>query len=128
MPVSPAQKPAGLSVFFPAYNDRGTIAKCGQRVRALRSNGKPKIEVTGATTSAADASRLFSELVAGHWLTYVIIAEGNHIRHFVNGTLLSEVVDDQEGKAAAAGVLAIQLHSGPPMKVQVKDIRVNILK
>jgi hypothetical protein len=66
-------------------DDRGTIAKCGQRVRAFRSNGKPKIEVAGATASAADASRLFSELVAGHWLTYVIIAERNHIRHYVNG-------------------------------------------
>ena len=26
MSASPAEKPAGLSVFFPAYNDSGTIA------------------------------------------------------------------------------------------------------
>jgi hypothetical protein len=50
------------------------------------------------------------------------------MRHFVNGILFSEVIDDQEGKASSSGVLAIQLHSEPPMKVQLKDIRLKELK
>ena len=107
-------------------DDRGTIAKCGQRVRALRSNGKPKIEVTGATTSAADTSRLFSELVAGHWLTYVIIAEGNHIRHYVNGILTADVTDEDD-TAAMSGVIALQVHHGPAMVVQFKNIQIKVL-
>src|SRR5260221_12351344 len=66
-------------------DDRGTIAKFGERVRTSRLDGKPKIEVTGKTASATDIAELFAELSAGHWLNYVIIAEGNHIRHYVNG-------------------------------------------
>jgi type 1 glutamine amidotransferase len=36
---------------------------------------------------------------------------------------MSETIDEQEGKRAVQGVLALQVHAGPPMKVEFKDIR-----
>ena len=36
----------------------------------------------------------------------------------------ADVTDEQEAKAAKSGVLALQIHVGPPMQVQFKDIRI----
>jgi hypothetical protein len=36
----------------------------------------------------------------------------------------SHVIDHERGKAASAGLITLQLHPGPPMKVQYKNIRI----
>jgi hypothetical protein len=107
-------------------DDRGTIAKCGQRVRALQSDGKPKIEILGQTVNATDLAELFPELTAGHWLNYVIVAQGNHLRHYVNGKLTADVTDEDETKPKS-GVIALQVHHGPAMMVQFKNIQIKLL-
>jgi hypothetical protein len=107
-------------------DDRGTIAKCGQRVRALRLDGKPKIVVTGRTASAAELAKLFRELTAGQWLSYVIIAQGKHLRHYVNGKLTADVTDEDNTRPKS-GLIALQVHHGAPMLVQFKDIQIATL-
>jgi Domain of Unknown Function (DUF1080) len=107
-------------------DDRGTIAKSGEQVRAWRSDGKSKIAVTGHTASATDITGLFAELAAGHWLNYVIIAENNHLRHYVNGKLTADVTDEDQTKAKS-GVMALQVHQGPAMMVQFKNIQIKVL-
>ncbi len=62
------------------------------------------------------------------WNEYLIVARGNHLQHFVNGVLTSEVIDNEQGKAAASGVVALQVHQGPPMIVQFKDLELKELK
>ena len=57
------------------------------------------------------------------WNEYEIIAKGNHLIHKINGKVTAEVIDDQSDKRAMTGILALQLHAGPPMKVQFKNIR-----
>ena len=108
-------------------DDRGTIAKSGERVRVSRVDGKPKIEVTGNTANPMEVAGLFAELRAGHWLNYVIIAQGNHIQHYVNGTLTADVTDGDDSKPKS-GVIALQVHHGQAMLVQFKDIRIKMLK
>ena len=107
-------------------DDRGTIAKSGQRVRVFRSDGKPKIEILGQTASVTDIGELFAELSAGHWLHYVIIAENNHLRHYVNGKLTADVTDEDDTKPKS-GVIALQVHHGAAMLVQFKDIQIKPL-
>ena len=41
---------------------------------------------------------------------------------------MSEVIDNQKDKAATAGVIAAQVHQGPPMTVQYKEIRIKEAK
>ncbi len=41
---------------------------------------------------------------------------------------MSEVIDNQSSKAATSGTLALQLHAGPPMIIQFKDIRIKEMK
>ena len=107
-------------------DDRGTIAKSGEQVRVGRADGKLKIEVSGHTASATDIGKLFAELTAGHWLNYVIIAENNHLRHYVNGKLTADVTDEDDTKARS-GVIALQVHHGPAMMVQFKNIQLKAL-
>jgi hypothetical protein len=119
---------AGLPEYLGAlYEDeRTTIARCGERVHARRENGKPKLEVTGATASGADCASNFAELAAGHWLRYDIVAKGRRLQHFVNGKMTVEVIDDDES-AAKSGVIALQVHHGAPMLVQFKNVQLKLL-
>jgi type 1 glutamine amidotransferase len=46
----------------------------------------------------------------------------------VNGQVTAEVFDNDKSQRDLSGVLALQLHSGPPMTVQFKDIQLKRLK
>ena len=59
----------------------------------------------------------------GDWNQYEIHAQGNRVRLTLNGTVTFDGVDSK----AANGVLAIQLHSGPAMNVECRNIRIKPL-
>ena len=61
------------------------------------------------------------------WNTYRLVAKGNRLQHFVNGTLAAEIVDQNPDKQALRGHLALQLHQGAPMKAEFKEIRLQRL-
>ena len=56
MPASPPEKPAGLSVFFPAYNDSGTIASMVIRAVQAASELTPDYEVIVVNDGSGDAT------------------------------------------------------------------------
>ena len=56
------------------------------------------------------------------WNDVIIIAKGNHIKHYCNGRLILDYTD-QSDLALNEGVLALQLHGGKPMWVEYKNIR-----
>jgi hypothetical protein len=58
----------------------------------------------------------------GDWNTYEITAIGNHLVHKVNGNVTVDVTDNQPEERAESGVLGFQVHSGPPMKIELKNI------
>ena len=95
----------------------------------LRDTGpdgkKPVVEVTG---SVGNSDEIQASIKAEDWNEYKIVAKGNHLQHFINGTLMSETIDNQKDKAATTGILALQAHAGPPMTVQFKDLRIKELK
>ena len=71
----------------------------------------------------------FKELMkVDQWNDVVIIAEGNHIRHFLNGRQTLDFTDKHPELALTDGILALQLHAGSPMWVEFKDIRIRELK
>ena len=99
---------------------RGILMQPGQKIRVNPSgaNGKPVIEKDGEST---DAAKLAAAYKKGEWNEIVIIAKGNHVQHFLNGTLTADVTDNDPEKAPKSGVIALQLHKGPPMTIQFKD-------
>jgi hypothetical protein len=100
---------------------RGVLAKRGEEVLATGDN---KLD-TKRTFEVATMALV--PVVAGEWNDYRIVADGNHLQHFVNGALTVDVIDEDAEHRAADGLLALQLHQGPPMKVQFKDISIRRL-
>jgi hypothetical protein len=105
---------------------RGILMQPGQKIRVnpAGANGKAAIEKAGEPT---DAAKLTAAYKKGEWNEIVIIAKGNHVQHFLNGTLTADVTDNDPEKAPKSGVIALQLHKGPPMTIQFKDVKLKML-
>jgi len=82
---------------------------------------KTKKEVVGSLGKSADIQ---AHIKHEDWNDYVVIAQGNHLQHFINGQQTVDVIDNATAKAAKSGVLALQIHVGPPMTVQFKNMRI----
>lgn len=100
---------------------RGILTKRGERKMIAVDGKKTPGEPIG---NAADLQKAIKP---GEWNHYRIVAHGPKLSHSINGQLMSETVDEQEGKRAVEGILALQLHAGPPMKVEFKDIKLKKL-
>lgn len=109
-------------ILYEERMSRGIMAARGEKVVWTKDGKK---EVVGST---GDPAQIQAAIKHEDWNDYVIIAKGNHLQHFINGKLTVDVVDDCESKRAMSGVLAFQVHAGPPMKVQFKNIRVKKLQ
>jgi hypothetical protein len=105
------------------YDEAGTrriLAGRGERVR-IGPDGQRKTE------KFADAAELQKSIHANDWNKYVIAARGPRLRHKINGKLMSETVDQEQDKRADSGILALQVHQGPPMTVRFRKIRLERL-
>ncbi|MDI1315000.1 family 16 glycoside hydrolase [Prosthecobacter sp.] len=56
------------------------------------------------------------------WHEYTIIAQGNHLIHKVDGKVTIDLLDFELAKRSLEGLLAFQIHRGPAMNVQIKDV------
>jgi hypothetical protein len=56
-----------------------------------------------------------------------IIARGNVVMHYLNGHLMSMVIDDDPVGRMAEGLIGVQVHVGPPMKVEYRNFRLKTL-
>ncbi|MCC7087181.1 MAG: DUF1080 domain-containing protein [Pirellulales bacterium] len=58
------------------------------------------------------------------WNDYEVVAEGSHIQTFLNG---QRCVDFNDPAGARKGIIAMQIHSGGPMEVRFKDLKLEVL-
>jgi hypothetical protein len=63
-------------------------------------------------------------LKTGDWNRYEIEARGGHVRTWLNGQLCVDL-DDPDGERR--GIIALQLHSGGPMEVRFRELRLEVL-
>ena len=82
---------------------------------------------SGASAADDSLKEIQAQIKHEEWNEYVVIAKGNHLQHFINGVPTVDVIDEHETKAAKSGVLALQIHTGPPMTVQFKNLRLKNL-
>src|SRR5438093_12192512 len=85
MPAEPARQPAGLSVFFPAYNDSGTIASMVIRAVKAASELTPDYEVIVIDDGSADATAAIADELAR---TYPQVRAVHHPRNRDYGAAL----------------------------------------
>ena len=96
--------------------------------RALATRGKKTVIAADGARTSSDLALDGNPLKEGAWNDYTITARGPHITLAINGKVTAEVIDNQPGHQDLQGKLALQLHSGPPMTVQFKDIQLTRLK
>jgi type 1 glutamine amidotransferase len=107
---------------------RGILAQRGQKtvVKAdATDKTKHQVEVVG---SVGKSDEIQAAIKNEDWNEYRIIARGNHLVHGINGRVTAEVTDEHAERRAASGLLALQLHAGPPMTVQFRNIRLQRLR
>ena len=67
------------------------------------------------------------EFAPGEWHDYRVLVRGNHHQHWIDGHPTADLLDfDEEGRSLD-GVLAVQVHVGPEMKIQYKDFKIKHL-
>jgi hypothetical protein len=97
---------------------------CDRGARTWLGDGKTKKK----TERFADRMELQKNVKGkGEWNTFEIHAKGKHFTHKINGQLMSETFDESEKHFKAEGILAFQLHAGPPMKIQFRNIKLKTL-
>ena len=67
------------------------------------------------------------EFKSGEWHEFRILVEGNRHRHWINGHPTADLIDLHEEGRKMEGVLAMQVHKGPPMTVEFKEMRIKHL-
>jgi dienelactone hydrolase len=97
------------------YEERGRLflALRGQTTR-VTGDRKPQI-----LSAHADPK----EHITPGWNSVHIIARGNTLIHMINGHLMSTVIDDDPIGRATQGLIGVQVHVGPPMKVEYRNLR-----
>ena len=106
------------------YEERGPRAIAAQRGQKVTLTEGAKKEVTGSVGTDAEIKAAIKN---GEWNEYVVVARGNHFVHKINGKTTVEVTDNDEKNRKDSGILAFQLHAGPPMTMEIKDVKLKRL-
>jgi hypothetical protein len=101
---------------------RGILANVGDKV-TIPAGGKPQ-----KTGSVGEKDAITKGVNHKEWNEYVITCKGNQLTQKLNGKTTIELTDEDPQKRAMEGILALQLHAGPPMVVQFKDITLKVLE
>lgn len=105
---------------------RGILALRGESVTITDSEDPKKPTLTKGAP-AGDSDAIQAAIKSEDWNDYKIIAKGGHLQHFINGMKTVDV-QDQSTAGAKEGLLGLQIHTGPPMVVQFKDINLKTLE
>ncbi len=98
---------------FLAYRGQSVVLKPGQKPELVKDLG--------------DRAELQKSVKKEDWNEIHLIIRGNLLQHFTNGVLMAEVKDEDPEKRRMTGLLGVQVHVGPPMKIEYRNIRVKKL-
>jgi hypothetical protein len=106
-----------------AYRGQKTIIHPQEGPGSLRDNVQRNawkgLEVT---EELGDRDELKTKINAEDWNSFRLVITGNRLQHYINEILMSDVTDEDEVNRAMSGYLGIQVHVGPPMKVELRNL------
>ena len=70
-----------------------------------------------------DQAKMKDVIKANDWNDYIVRAEGTHIQLWINGFQTVDYME-QDPAIEATGVIAVQIHAGPPSQAWYKDITI----
>jgi hypothetical protein len=130
-----AAKDFVLSLEIKLVNDVGNT---GVQFRTESLNGYEEVQGPQADAGPGWWGKLYEEngrqllsdksgeehVKKGGWNQYQIRAEGHHIQTWING---KPCVDLEDPAGKISGVFALQIHSGVPMEVRVRNLHLEVL-
>lgn len=105
------------------YEERGRTFNA-LRGQITRVRPGAKAEVVG---SVGDPAELAKAVKDGDWNDYHVIVRGGTQVHLINGRVMSVVIDDEPAARRPEGRIGVQVHVGPPMKAEFRDVRLRLL-
>ena len=121
------QKADRFSGMFFDEQGRMFLGQRGESVIVRNNPANPKKPQIENIATVGDAAELEKSIHRDGWNEYRIIANGFQFTHIINGRVMAIGFDEDTKGRSASGVLAFQLHSGPPMQIRVKDIAIREL-
>jgi hypothetical protein len=105
-------------------NYSGILYECNQREIMTLRGQKVTIAEDGRreVVTLATPAELQKLIKPNDWNEYAIVARGPEIILKINGMMTTHVIDCDTKKSSRDGLITLQLHPGPPMKVQYKDL------
>ena len=97
---------------------RGFLAKRGEEAVL------EKLKKQAIVAHIGDGDSLKSLIKKVGWNQIRIVAKGNRVRHYINGVLMSEITDNDTQARKMNGLIGLQVHAGPPMKVEYRNLRI----
>lgn len=85
----------------------------------VKNNAWTGMQVVG---SLGKSDSLQNLIKTNDWNTFHLVVKGNRLQHYINDVLMSDVTDDDAVNRKMNGLLGVQVHVGPPMKVQYKEL------
>lgn len=105
------------------YEEKGrTFLALRGDISRIDADGKARI-----IGSVGDKAALAATVKNEDWNEYHLIARGNVLTHLLNGRVMSVVIDDDSARRKFDGLLGVQVHVGPPMKVEYRHFRLKRL-
>lgn len=114
--------PSVAGFIYEEGGKRGRMCLVGEKA-VWGADGEKKI--AGELIDAAGYAELFK---VDDWNEVVIVGKGPSLKHYLNGRLILDCVDNHPEFAKLDGILALQLHAGAPMWVEFKNVRIADLK
>jgi Domain of Unknown Function (DUF1080) len=99
----------------------------GQKEETGKDGQVKKVMNREVTGKVGDSAEIQATIKSEDWNDYKIVANGGHLQHIINGKTTVDVTDNS-AEGAKEGVLALQIHAGPPMVVQFKNLVLKELK
>ena len=69
----------------------------------------------------ATSDELAKKINFEDWNSYRIVVKGNVMTHYINGVMMSQTIEEDPSQLKS-GTFGMQIHPGPPMTVQFKNI------
>ena len=79
-------------------------------------------DVRGQVGQLESGDALKSHIRQNDWNQLHIVARGSVLTHVLNGRVTALFVDDDAKTRASQGLIGLQIHVGPPMKVEFRHI------
>ena len=90
----------------------------------VKNNAWTDLKVTG---SLGVSDSLKGKIKNNDWNTFHLVVKGNRLKHYINDILMSDVTDNDLINRKLKGFIGVQVHVGPPMKVQYRNLRIKEL-